>query len=444
MSQRSCVSRSAGIAIAAVVASVAVGAAIYHGLKPTAEVLAPRGAQLHGYVGTAICAECHQAPSTRQPCSHMALTLHSTGQFALTRSLNLPAVVLDETNHVRYRIEQQDGKLHLEARRGREVARAEMTYALGSGKLALTFVREIDADNYEELRVTYYARTDRWDLTPGQRMARPVSAREALGRPIEKHGDQGCLNCHASLLVQSAGKLDLALSRFGVDCERCHGPGRDHVESAQRGTPVKPRAPELIEALELARRLREGQRPANPPEELLQSVAKAGDERLIRDLYVCGECHGRPEIWEHRTNLQLAKLPVAALVASACYQNSVTKLLCGDCHDPHGDSPHDDLDYVAVCLRCHQQNPAQPAGATAHRPPGKEGSRDRPPSQITRVCPVNPSDGCIDCHMPLRSPIRQIHSTQHRIAIYRDSDQPLEADRDAPHAEGLSGKLKTK
>ncbi|HEX7449885.1 MAG TPA: cytochrome c3 family protein, partial [Pirellulales bacterium] len=354
----------------AVVALVAIGAALYQGLRPAAEVLAPRGAALHGYVGAAACAECHQDISARQQCSHMALTLQSSEPFAPARSLRLPAVVVDERNRVRYRVERQDGKLQLEAKRGREVARAEMTYALGSGKLAWTFVRELDADNYEELRVTYYTQTDRWDLTPGQRTARPVSAREALGRPIEKHGDQACLNCHASLLVQSAGKVDIARSRFGVDCERCHGPGRDHVESAQQGEPVKLRAPELVEALGLARRLREGQRPANPPEELLQSIAEVGDERLIRDLYVCGECHGRSDIGEQRTDLQLAKLPVAALVASACYQNSATKLLCGDCHDPHGDSPRDDLNYVAVCLRCHQEDATAPAADTASARPG--------------------------------------------------------------------------
>lgn len=433
-SQRLAAARPVGMAIA-VVALVAIGAALYQGLRPAAEVLAPRGAALHGYVGAAACAECHQDISARQRCSHMALTLQSSEPFAPARSLRLPAVVVDERNRVRYRVERQDGKLQLEAKRGREVARAEMTYALGSGKLAWTFVRELDADNYEELRVTYYTQTDRWDLTPGQRTARPVSAREALGRPIEKHGDQACLNCHASLLVQSAGKVDIARSRFGVDCERCHGPGRDHVESAQQGEPVKLRAPELVEALGLARRLREGQRPANPPEELLQSIAEVGDERLIRDLYVCGECHGRSDIGEQRTDLQLAKLPVAALVASACYQNSATKLLCGDCHDPHGDSPRDDLNYVAVCLRCHQEDATAPAADTASARPGMR-LPDRPPSQLRRVCPVNPSDGCIACHMPLRSPIRNIHFALHRIAIHRDSDRPLEADRDTPHTQG--------
>ena len=297
----------------------------------------------------------------------------------------------DKANRLQYRVDKQDGKLYLEVKRGSAVGRAEMTYALGSGKLAVTFVRELDADNYEELRVSYYSQTGGWDLTPGQRTARPTWAADALGRPIKKHGELGCLNCHASLLVQSEGKIDGARSRFSVDCERCHGPGREHVESAGRGTPVKPRAPELNEALRAAQSLRDGKRPESPFEELLKSLVEVDDERLIRDVYVCGECHGRTHIFDPPSDEQLSKLPVAALVSSACYQRSATKLLCGDCHDPHGDSPRDDRPYVAVCMKCHSDD----------------------------LCPERDSNaGCIGCHMPVRSPLPHTHYTHHRIAIY--------------------------
>ena len=197
---------------------------MFYRSKPAPEALAPRGAAIDDYVGSATCAKCHQEIYDRQANTRMARTLQTTEEFLRKHPLPLPAAVFDESNRVRYHIDRRDGRLTLEAKRGREVASADMTYALGSGKFGVTFVRELDPYRYEELRVTYYGSSVGWGLTPGQRTARLDSAADALGRPIEKHGEQGCLNCHASLLVQSAGQIDAAHSQFNVACERCHVP----------------------------------------------------------------------------------------------------------------------------------------------------------------------------------------------------------------------------
>jgi hypothetical protein len=410
-----------GAAVVALTALAAIAALGYRRFSTLPEVLAPHGADLVEYVGAAKCAECHVEIYNQQRRSRMAETLHTAEGYVATHSLPLPAVVFDERNHVRYRVEKRDHKLELEAKRDREIARAEMAYALGSGKFAVTFVGEVDDATYEELRVSYYADSGAWDLTPGQKGARPTTAKEALGRPFEKRIDGACLNCHASLLLQTGGKLDPARSHLGVDCERCHGPGRDHVDSAAKASPAKLCPPELDEGLRLAQRLREGQPPANAEEELLQSLAEADDERLIRDLYVCGECHGRREITSPPNDDLLSKFPVAALAASACYRQSATRLLCRDCHDPHGDSPRDDTDYVAVCLKCHQESPTPPAREAPHnvRP---EPAGTPAVSQQNVLCPVNPRDGCIACHMPTQSPIPHAHFAHHRIAVYRGHD----------------------
>ena len=388
-----------------VVAALATVAATRQLLTPR-QVLAPRGAEAGSYVGSARCAECHRETSEQQSCSRMATTLQTAEEFERTHSLPVPAEVFDPDNHLRYRIDHRDGKLCLEVKRGRDVARADMTYALGSGKVAVTFVRELDAENYEELRATWYADTNSWDLTPGQRDARPITVTEALGRPIGKHSPQACLTCHATLLVQSDAKIDPARSRFGVGCERCHGPGRDHIDSVTQGLApkTKMRPPVLDEALGLAQRLREGQRAETPQDELLQSVAQANDERLIHDLYVCGECHGYDQIWDRSSGDELVKFQVAALVGSRCYQASTTKIACSDCHDPHGDSSPDDAGVaVVVCLQCHTDTPPPVAGSQEPK---------------AKTCPVNTRDGCVGCHMPTRSPMPHAQMTQHRIGIY--------------------------
>ena len=410
-----------GRAVVALAGLAAIAVLARHRIGTSPQVLAPHGADLVGYVGASKCAECHGEIYNQQRCSRMAETLHTTEEYVAKHSMALPAVVFDERNHLRYRVEKRNGKLELEVKKDREIARAEMAYALGSGKFAVTFVRELDDENYEELRVSYYADTGAWDLTPGQRGARPASAKEALGRPFGKRGEIACLNCHASLLLQSGGKIDPVFSRLGVDCERCHGPGRDHVDSALMTSPAKLYPPELVEGLRLAQRLREGRPPANAEEALLQSLAEADDERPIRDLYVCGECHGRNEITSPPSDDLLPKFPVAALAASACYRESAAKVLCTDCHNPHGDSPRNDRPYVAVCLRCHREGPISPASDT---PPDArpEPSGTRAVSQQNVICPVSPREGCIPCHMPTRSPIPHAHFAHHRIAVYRRDD----------------------
>ncbi|HEV3340670.1 MAG TPA: cytochrome c3 family protein [Pirellulales bacterium] len=418
MAQTWYAARRGGLILLGVAALVTVAAVARHLLTPSLEVLAPRGAEIADYVGSARCAECHREMTEHQSRSRMAATLQTAEEFESGHSLPVPAELLDPDNHLRYRIDRRDGKLFLEVWRGREVARAEMTYALGSGKVAVTFVRDLDADNYQELRASWYADTNAWDLTPGQRGARPVSVTEALGRPIGKRSPQACLTCHASLLVQSDAEIDPARSRFGVGCERCHGPGRAHIESVATGRATvavtKIRPPALDEALALAQRLREGRRAETPQDELLRSVAQVNDERLVYDLYVCGECHGYDQIWNKPSDDNLVKFQVAALVGSRCYERSQRKIRCTDCHDPHGDSSPDDVGAaVAVCLKCHQD----PATSVADGVPSPPLATDDTPQQL-KVCPVNARDGCVGCHMPIRSPMLHARMTHHRIAIY--------------------------
>jgi hypothetical protein len=168
------------------------------------------------------------------------------------------------------------------------------------------------------------------------------------------------------------------------------------------------RLPALANAVALAGQLRNGQAPISPQDELLARVGRAGDDRLIRDLYLCGECHGRLQMGIDPSDEHIARFQVPALLASHCYQRSAAKLRCTDCHDPHTDAVHgDERPYVAVCLRCHgPQEPAQ-AGDTAS---------DAIPTN--RICRHSEHEGCIACHMPTVTPMYRTRFTQHRIGVY--------------------------
>ncbi|MGH7140516.1 MAG: tetratricopeptide repeat protein, partial [Pirellulales bacterium] len=191
------------------------------------EVFLPHATDLESYIGSAECADCHRAIYNRHSQSRMANCLASARECLRRHELPLPAEVNDEANGYRYRVEADGDELVLRVIRGEESIRVALEYALGSGQRGLTFARDFDADHYQESRVSYYADTNSWDITPGEETARPTSLAEAVGSLIPKRSPAACLSCHASRLVQVDGKIDLDRSHFGVDCERCHGPGLD-------------------------------------------------------------------------------------------------------------------------------------------------------------------------------------------------------------------------
>jgi hypothetical protein len=148
-----------------------------------------------------------------------------------------------------------------------------------------------------------------------------------------------------------------------VSCERCHGPGRAHVEAAIKNS-------------------------ADGRESPLPTMPFGGGESGPEQIALCGRCHRVPSMiptsWIRTDNAMLARFPSVGLSFSACYTKSDGALSCTTCHDPHGRTSKDTESYEAACLSCHE---AEAKSTDTMRP-----------------CPVNPRNGCIECHMPLRGP----------------------------------------
>ena len=68
---------------------------------------------------------------------------------------------------------------------------------------------------------------DEWVQTPHSTAFNSLVRRE-------RHYDPQCMKCHVTGFGESGGFIDAENSPHmkGVQCESCHGPGRDHVESA--------------------------------------------------------------------------------------------------------------------------------------------------------------------------------------------------------------------
>jgi tetratricopeptide (TPR) repeat protein len=210
----------------------------------------------------------------------------------------------------------------------------------------------------------------------------------------------------------SDGNIFPAKLPEGIDCQRCHGPGRAHVAAARN----KSSSPQLIRTTIV--------NPRNLPRD--------------RQMEVCMQCHLETSSRNMPNEIRaydrgvLSYRPGTALgdyalyfdrakdakddtfeVAHAAYRLRKSKcflksdMTCITCHDPH-DIPRGEeatQTYVGVCQNCHQ--------AVAHRSALPAGSN------------------CISCHMPKRRTEDVVHvvMTDHFIRSYkplRDLLAPLE------------------
>jgi hypothetical protein len=329
------------------------------------------------FVGSRECARCH--PSAFRAAQRSSPHARTIFLGAGLKDVPLPdrpvADPLDPRIHHAFARKSAD-RIEVETRDDRgQVARAVVAYALGSGEHGLTMVsRDEPSGPFRELRVSYYTSDGSWRLTKGVNMA-PHGPEEFIGLGMPEKGLHQCLNCHttwfrAALPIPSLPIGPEAADR-GIGCERCHGPGLNHVKAVESG---------FAESAIAATR-------SSPPGRLLKS---------------CNECHasngsvdpGDPEF---------TRVQGTTLQFSRCFTASNGAIHCATCHDPHRGLDRTTAHYEAKCLGCH-------AAPTSQVPEHAGAS----------PCPVNPASGCIDCHMPkVHDASFQARFTDHHIRVHR-------------------------
>lgn len=254
---------------------------------------------------------------------------------------------------------------------------------IGSGRKGQTYLYWGENDQLFQLPVSYWSGVG-WVNSPGYGDRTLDFSRPVLPR---------CLECHGSSFqpVSDAG----VANRFrrtgyvlGVSCERCHGPGAEHIalNSAQDA------------------------KPAQQTKQMIVNPAKLPRERQI-DL--CGLCHGGVGVSKTppfsftagnvlADHLQLEKPKpdepldphgnqLELLERSKCFKSS--NMTCSTCHDVH-QSQRDVTDFSAKCLQCHK---VQSCGLFRTRGKSIEGK-------------------CVDCHLP-NQPSNVIFSSHDRVRI---------------------------
>ncbi|SPE37300.1 Tetratricopeptide TPR_2 repeat protein [Candidatus Sulfopaludibacter sp. SbA6] len=270
---------------------------------------------------------------------------------------------------------------------GKEINAEELKidYVMGSGNHARSYLHRTERGMLIELPLGWYPdKGGKWGMVPGSDTEHPLTRRFVSYK---------CMFCHNAYpkipaANQAPGSEPVFLGELphGIDCQRCHGPGGEHVRTAGRAGMVRTAG-------------RAGM--VNP--------ARLSPERRME---VCMQCHlettsGRiPAVLQRFDRGTFSYIPGQPLVdfaisfdhapgtghegkfeavssvyrlrQSRCFLESGGKLECATCHDPHRIPRGEEAvrHYSSVCLECHTST--HPAGVTAT------------------------AADCLTCHMPKR------------------------------------------
>ena len=390
------------------------------------------------YADPAVCASCHEQIARTYSLTGMGRSFSRWRPGdPIAAAPNAP-VFYHQTSDRYYTMLQRDGRFYQRRHQigfdGREtnVLEVEAHYVTGSGNHARTFLHLAPDGRLVQMPVSWYAeRGGYWAMSPGYDRPAHLDFRRRI--------DAGCMSCHNGyprtpveddrdgprfrLRADSAtagqlGPASLAGSQSrsggasdlpeGIDCQRCHGPGRAHVDAikagdlgAARRTIVNPARLSRERRLEACLQCHlestssplpfQIRRYEHPP--FSYTPGKPLSDYFIHFDHAPGAGSARDDKFEIASGAY-------RLRKSACFQRS--EMTCQTCHDPHDipRGPKAVERYVAVCRSCHEG--VHPGG-------------------VPQLRGVRTGATCLDCHMPQRRAEDAVHvvMTDHYIQRQR-------------------------
>jgi predicted CXXCH cytochrome family protein len=376
----------------------------------------------NGYVDAAVCATCHAKQAETYRLTGMGRSFYRPDPSNRIENFASGLPYYHAPSATYYSMAVREGRYYQSQYQigfdGKQTnfAEKQIDYVVGSGNHARTYLSRTARNQLIELPLAWYAeKGGYWAMNPG------------YDRPdhdgFHRHIDYNCLFCHnaypflekSALLFGPAGTEAIFPAGLpeGIDCQRCHGPGRAHVEAARNGlgknlqtTIVNPaRLPParrievclqchlettsfpLPNALVRYERGPFSYRPGEPLGDFRLEFAYAPGSVYANDFEIAGSAY------------QLEK--------SACLRKSEGKLTCTTCHNPHEvrHGAEAEQQYNAVCHDCHAARVSQLIAAARH----------------------TASADCIGCHMPKRRTDDAVHvvMTDHSIPRFKPAGDLL-------------------
>jgi hypothetical protein len=339
------------------------------------------------YVGSAVCAACHEQIYRKFRQTPMGRSMRVGSDPVLLKLASKPVSVAGSQSNRRFDVfRQNDSVYQSESEAGTFQSSFKMEYAVGSGVNGYTYlVRR--GDYLFQAPLSYYSRAGKWELSPGYEFADYGFSRAV---------PEACIVCHSGRPQPVAGQdgryRDPPFLELAIGCENCHGPGQLHVTEIGKGLKS---AGSIVNPAKLAARM---------AEDICMNCHQRGDTRVLQP----GKDYldFRPGTYLNDT-LAIFKLSSgedadllehhSAMKASRCFTASGGRLSCLTCHDPH-QSPAGGGGiawYRSKCLSCHTDRSCK-LPIPARQAQGND---------------------CTACHMPKRAagPISHSALTNHRI-----------------------------
>lgn len=260
---------------------------------------------------------------------------------------------------------------------------------IGSGTRGQSYLTW-DDNELSQIQASYFKPTDNWVNSPG--MPKQI----INSRPIFDR----CLECHTTYAETISGDpKDNRYKKnnfvFGIDCQRCHGPVKEHVVFHRKHLNEK-QGKFILKHNSLSRQQKldgcalchSGPR---------TEVSRKAFSFMIGDSL---KKFSNPDYTEKSlTNLDVHGNQYGLLMASKCFQKSEI-MDCTTCHNPHKTQKKEPGIFNQKCISCHREI---------------KNSCNGDPIDIKKT-----KNNCIQCHMPMAN------SKSMKINILKKEEIPVQ------------------
>jgi tetratricopeptide (TPR) repeat protein len=277
------------------------------------------------------------------------------------------------------------------------VEEMKVDYVLGSGDQARSYLHRTARGTLIELPLGWYSELGgTWGMSPG------FDSRHPQTRRLVSYECSFCHTGYPKLAdqpeTQNAEPVFGDRLAEGIDCQRCHGPGGQHIRLAQNPnakfadfskTIVNPARLDSKRQMEVCMQCH-----LEPASGHIPSIIRKFDHDPFS--YIPGQPLGEftryfdyPSSTGHQDRFEIVSAAYR-LRKSRCFLESKDALTCLNCHNPHAPLPTGDAAiqyYATACRKCHE--PALDAMVAS----GKHST----------------SPNCIACHMPKRRTEDVVH-----------------------------------
>ncbi len=355
------------------------------------------------YMGIQTCRSCHNDIHHTFQHTGMGRSFDKATPSKSDATYNTHSLVYDEKSDFYYRPFFKDSVLYVREFRlngGDTIHKRteQIAYIVGSGQHTNSHIINTNGYIYQA-PITFYTQDQKWDMAPGYtgenlRFSRLLSTE--------------CITCHNHLPEQVGGSMNKYTEMpSGIECERCHGPGEEHVRRKLKGelidtatqvdySIVNPRHLTRDLQMDLCQRCH------------LQGVAVLQEGKTFFDFKAGMQLNEVMNVFLPRYTNSHEKFIMASqadrLRKSPCYVETV-EMSCITCHNPHKSiditpAAH----YNQICSDCHQEKKCL----------------------ISEEVRAKEANNCVGCHMPKSGSIDipHVNITDHFISRHTAKSIP--------------------